>query len=99
VVILETSIPESFGIDPKEDFSGSLYRLIEEKYQIPIITADQIIEASKATEDQAALLEINPGDSILVMERTTFTTNDIPLEYVIAIYRSDHYKYHIRLNR
>lgn len=99
VVLLHTEMPASLGISPEEDFSGSLYKLIEEKYRIPIVVADQVIEASKATPEQAKYLEVNAGDSVLVMERLTFSNNEQPIEWVKAVYRPDRYKYHIRLKR
>jgi GntR family transcriptional regulator len=99
VVLLQSEIPEAFGIDPDEDFHASLYDIIEAKYRIPIEWADQKIWAGQATAAEAKLLRIEPGDTILGMERITYTRSDRPLEYVKAIYRPEHYTFAMRLKR
>jgi GntR family transcriptional regulator len=99
VVLLQTEIPSRFGIDPSEDFSLSLYRLIEQKYHIPIEGAEEVISAGKAKAEEAARLQIPRGSSVLIMERLTHTGNQEPLEFVRAVYRPDRYQFSIRLKR
>ena len=99
VVLLQSEIPASFGISPEEDFCGSLYSLLEGKYQIPIEWAEEEISTSRATGEEARYLGIQPGDGVLVMERQTFTRGNQPLEFVRAVYRPDHYTFSIRLKR
>lgn len=99
VVLLRSEIPTSFGIDADEDFHASLYAVLEKKYRIPIEWADQKIWAGKATAAEAKLLRIKPGDTILGMERISYTHGDRPLEYVRAIYRPEHYTFSLRLKR
>jgi GntR family transcriptional regulator len=99
VVLLASSIPESFGISPKENFSASLYSLIEDKYHIPIEWAEERIGARTATKKEAALLQIKAGDAVLTMERLTFTRANRPLEFVSAVYRPERYTFSIRLKR
>jgi len=99
VVLLHTEIPSRFGIDPSEDFSLSLYRIIEDRYRIPIEGAEQIISAGKARSEDAARLQVPRGSNVLIMERLTYTRNQQPLEFVRAVYRPDRYQYSIRLKR
>lgn len=99
IVVLTSDIPERFGIDPGEDFGGSLYQLIEERHRIPIEWAEEEIRVEKASADDAALLGIAPGDGVLVMERTTYTREEKPLEFVRGVYRPEHYTFSIRLRR
>ena len=99
VVLLRSEIPAAFGIDPREDFTASLYDIIETKHRIPIEWADQKIWAGQATAAEAKLLRIQAGDTILGMERITYTKSDRPLEYVKAIYRPEHYTFALRLKR
>ncbi|MDH4208983.1 MAG: GntR family transcriptional regulator [Anaerolineae bacterium] len=99
VVLLETHIPTRFGISPEEDFSSSLYRIIEDKYQIPLEGAEETISARRASAEEARRLEIPRGSSVLVMERLTFTTGAQPLEFVRGVYRPDRYQFSIRLRR
>jgi GntR family transcriptional regulator len=99
VVLLQTEIPSRFSIDPSEDFSLSLYRIIEQKYRIPIDGAEEIISAGKANDEEAAKLLISRGGSVLIMERLTYTRSQEPLEFVRAVYRPDRYQFSIRLKR
>ncbi|MFB3879798.1 MAG: GntR family transcriptional regulator [Armatimonadota bacterium] len=99
VVLLQTEIPGRFRLDPSEDFSASLYRIIEQKYHIPIEGADELISAGRASAEEAARLQIPRGSSVLIMERLTYTRNQEPLEFVRAVYRPDRYQFSIRLKR
>lgn len=99
VVFLQSEIPASFGLALDEDFCGSLYNLLEQKYRIPIEWAEERISASQATAEEARHLKIKPGDVVLVMERQTFTSGNRPLEFVRAVYRPEHYTFSVRLRR
>ncbi|MEX2672706.1 MAG: GntR family transcriptional regulator [Phycisphaeraceae bacterium] len=99
VVLLRSEIPVSVGIDEHEDFNASLYSLIEDKYRIPIEWAEEKIRAFKATREEAGHLRMQPGDTVLVMERVTFTTGNRPVEFVRAVYRPEHYTFSVRLKR
>lgn len=99
IVLLTSEIPASFGIDPKENFHDSLYRLLEDKYRIPIDWAEEDIRATKARPEEAQMLRINPDEGVLVMERVTHTRGDRPLEFVRAVYRAEHYTFSVRLKR
>ncbi len=99
VVFFQSEIPVSYGIQADEDFSGSLYRLIEETHGIPIECAEEEICAAHARADEARLLGIRRGDCVLVLERVTRTRDNHPLEFVRGVYRPEHYKFSIRLRR
>jgi GntR family transcriptional regulator len=99
VVFLQSEIPARFGISPDEDFCGSLYQLLENKYRIPIEWAEEQISASQASTEEAKHLKIKRGDVVLVMERQTFTSGNSPLEFVRAVYRPEHYTFSVRLRR
>lgn len=98
-VLLESELPHSLGIDLNEDFTGSLYRILERKYKTPIRWADEEIRARDATSEEAKCLGIKAGDSVLVMERLAHTWDDRPVEVVRGVYRPEHYKFSIRLWR
>jgi len=99
IVLLHSYVPSHFGISRSEDFTGSLYQLIENKYHIPIAYADEEISACGARKEEAKHLQIAAGSTVMVMERRTFTSMDRPLEYVRAVYRPEHYTFTIRLRR
>ena len=99
VVLLRSDIVTDIGVTLEDNFSNSLYRLIEQKHRVRIIWAQETIEAAEATQEQAEKLEINPGDPVLIMERISYIENDRPIEFVRAVYRPDRYKFSIRLSR
>ena len=99
VVLLTSQIPMSFGVQPTEDFGGSLYRLLEEGHGIPVEWAEQEIRAARASDEEARLLGLGRCDNVLVMQRVTFTRGNRPLEFVRGVYHAEHYKYSIRLRR
>lgn len=99
IVILNSEIPASYGISPNDDFTGSLYQLIEEKYRFPIQWAEEQISVAKATVEEARLLRLKPTEGVLVMERVTYTRENRPLEFVRGVYHPKHYTFSIRLER
>lgn len=99
IVLLETDIPLRFAIDVNDDFSGSIYKLLEEKHHLAIVSAVETISAAEASSDEAERLELAEGAGVLIMERQTFTAASVPLEYVRGVYRPDRYKYAVWLKR
>jgi len=99
VVLLASSIPESFGISVEENFTASLYAIIEEKYRIPIEWAEEKIGARAATAEEARPLQISAGDPVLTMERLSYTRAGRPIEFVSAVYRPERYTFSIKLKR
>jgi GntR family transcriptional regulator len=92
-------LPQALGIDPGEDFSGSLYALLEGKYGLELGEALQVIEAGSADKDVAARLGIREGDPVLIIRRGLFSTDERPVEYVEGFYPAERYRYTIRLDR
>ena len=99
IVLLVSYLPTSLGIDPDEDFSGSLYALLEGKYGIELGEALQVIEAGAADKYVASQLNIGEGEPILIIRRGLFTKDESPVEYVEGFYPADKYRYTIRLDR
>ena len=98
-VLLQSEIPARFGVRESEDFNGSLYNLLETSYRIAIRWAEEEICAGKASAREAELLGVEPGSTVLIMERVTYTTGDVPLEFVRAVYRPEHYTFSVKLRR
>jgi GntR family transcriptional regulator len=99
VVLLHSELPADIGLESSEDFSGSLYVLLEKHHSVQIVWGEETIEAATATDEEARFLEIAPGSPVLIMERISYTHGNRPVEYVRAVYRPDRYKFSIRLNR
>jgi GntR family transcriptional regulator len=77
----------------------SLYRLLETKYDRPLLEAEQEVEAGLAGDDEAGLLGIAVGGPVLHTRRLTYTERQRPIEYATAVYRGDKYTFYTRLAR
>jgi GntR family transcriptional regulator len=78
---------------------NSLYRLLEEKYGMPLMEAEQEIEAGLATSETAEILQIAVGSPVLFTRRTTFTDRNRPIEYARSVYRGTKYTFYTHLKR
>ena len=79
--------------------AGSLYRLLVEKYHIIPTEADETLEVTLATPEEARLLEIDTGAPLLLNERLLFSQERRPVEFVKILYRGDRYRYFVHLKR
>jgi len=79
--------------------NGSIYSLMAEKFNLIPTEADETLEVVQATAREAELLGISEGSPLLLSERTTYSQNRRPVEFVKILYRGDRYKYYARLTR
>lgn len=77
----------------------SMYKILEVELGIKLYRADEWVDASKARAQEARLLEINRGESILIVERLTFSSEENPIEYVKLIFPANRYRYKVELFR
>lgn len=83
----------------REKISGSLYDYLEEKVGLRIGRADQSIEASLLTPEEADILDVPEGSPVLLIERCAFLSDGRPFEWTKSLFRADRYKFYIRLKR
>ncbi|MFZ4451268.1 GntR family transcriptional regulator [Salibacterium aidingense] len=81
------------------DLNEARYYEILEDHNIFLKKASEKIIAINATQHEADLLGIRPGEALLEMTRLSFGMNDHPMEFTKTKYRSDQYHYDIELNR
>ncbi len=74
-----------------EDLSGSLYRLLQERFGIIPTRAREEVEAAACEPYEAQLLGIRRGEPVLQLRRRTLDQNLHPFEYVESVYRADRY--------
>jgi GntR family transcriptional regulator len=79
--------------------SQSLYSVLEERFGLPLVEAEQELEAGLAGSEEARLLNIAVGSAVLFTRRTTYTDRNQPIEYAQSVYRGDKYKFFTRLTR
>lgn len=85
------------GLSKKGLKQESLYKLLEDEYNIILERAEETVEAREATELEAELLNINVWSPVLYLQRRSYMSGDIPIEYTNVTIRGDRYKYHVNL--
>lgn len=78
---------------------GSIYAILQEKFGIYPTEADETLEVTLATREEAVLLNIAEGSPLLLNERTLWSQDRKAIEFVRILYRGDKYKYFVRLTR
>lgn len=96
-----SSLPLHLCPDLLENFDPrtSLYKILEERYGVHMVVADEVVEVGPASEEDAELLRIAKGSPVFFFTRTSYVQNGQPVEYVTATYRGDRYKIVNRLTR
>jgi GntR family transcriptional regulator len=61
--------------------------------------AEQELEAGLAGDEEAELLQIAPGNSVLFTRRTTYTDRNLPIEYAKSVYCGNKYTFYTHLKR
>lgn len=99
IAIEEIRLPyERFPDVEKLDFSRlSLYQTLRTRYGIVVSRADEILEARSATRREAELMEVPPRASLLVISRTLWSTDGLPVETAHSVYRGDRYRAVLRI--
>jgi GntR family transcriptional regulator len=76
-----------------------IFTLLEEKYDTPLIEAEYLLEAVSADSRVARALGIRAGSPIFLIERTSFTEGNRPVDYERLHYRGDQVRFATRLER
>jgi GntR family transcriptional regulator len=94
-------LPRDIGkrIRAKELYSVPLLKILQSDLRIPIVSAQETIDASPADPEVAPRLGIPVLYPVLHMRRVMFTTGDRPFEVVETFYRADKYHYSVSLVR
>ncbi len=77
----------------------SLYRVLEENFNIVIQVADDNIRAINADAKMAKILGINKGEALLFIERVAYDPNNTIIEYSKISIRGDRYSQMVTLRR
>lgn len=79
--------------------NNSLYRVLETKYGLPLMEAEQELEAGLAGNEEAHLLKIPVGSAVLFTRRTTYTERNQPIEYARSVYCGNKYTFYTHMKR
>ena len=98
LAIVTSYLPEAHGQAPRNvDLTNpSLYDFVESESTIIVLCARLVIEAACVSETDGSLLEISPGDPVMRLESTGYTSNGRPVEYFEAYHRGDRTRLDIR---
>jgi len=77
----------------------SLYALLEGEFGVRLHYADQTIETSAASPEDAELLHSEVGGPILMLSRTSYDARDTVIEFVRSRYRGDRFRFVTRLTK
>ena len=96
VVIDEIYLPgEIFvglNLEMLQEHKGSLYGLLESRFGVRMIRAEEHLRAVAADRASAALLAVGEGTPLLSVERVSYTYGDRPVEWRRGLYlTAEHY--------
>jgi GntR family transcriptional regulator len=78
---------------------GSLYEILERKFGLQPMRAEQVVRPAAATIYEAELLQVRPGYPLLVVEGTIVLEDGRPVEWTRILYRGDRYEFMIHPTR
>lgn len=78
------------------DHTESIYRVLAREYRIEMAHADETIDVSAATAEQAALLGIEEGAALFEIWRITFDASETPIEFSHDFFRADRTRISLR---
>jgi GntR family transcriptional regulator len=99
-ITLSTSfIPASLapGLDKQDIEHEFFYGLLEERYGLAFLRAEEFLEPVVADDVVARHLEVAPGAPVFLVERHSYLVDDKPVEFRQAYMRGDRYRYRIEL--
>ena len=88
--------PSLAGVDLS---NRSLYEYLEKECGICLAKGHRYIEAVLANDNEAALLGIDPGDPLLLLDSVSFSEDGQPIEYYHALHRGDRSRFEVELVR
>jgi GntR family transcriptional regulator len=97
----ETYLPHDLGEKIMADDleTEPIFALLEQKYGTPLVEADYRLEAVCADATVANALDIAIGAPIFLIERTSYTEGQRPVDYEKLHYRGDRIRFATRLAR
>jgi GntR family transcriptional regulator len=101
IAIVTSYLPKEYAekLEKIDLTNRSLYEFLEKEFKLTILQAHRAIEAVSATEADAKLLKIKPGDPVVKLESTSYLDDGKPIEYFEAFHRGDRTRFEIQLIR
>jgi GntR family transcriptional regulator len=81
------------------DLTGSMYKIISERFNTVLTRSEQSIRAVNLNGKIADHFKLPNNSAGLYMESITYTDNNIPIELLYSYYRGDKYIFEVELGR
>ncbi|MGI9085069.1 MAG: GntR family transcriptional regulator [Aeromicrobium sp.] len=93
----ETYLPARLfpGLDERP-LTGSIYAIMRKNYDLAPHNAQEWLEPALATQENAALLDVEPGAALMLVTRTSFTAAGLAVEHAFDRYRADRTRISLR---
>lgn len=98
MVLVDHYLPSTITLQ-RAALRESLYRTLEEVLGIRLQEAYHTVRATSCTQEEAEILEIEPGAAVLRFTRTTLNDRGRPVVYEQGSGRGDRYDYTVHLFR
>jgi GntR family transcriptional regulator len=97
----ETYLPRDIGekVVGNDLEAEPVFSLLENRYDTPLVEAEYKLEAAAADPDAAWAIQVPTGSPIFLIERTSYTTENRPVDYERLHYRGDLIRFVTRLAR
>jgi GntR family transcriptional regulator len=97
----ETYLPRDLGEKVAENDleAEPVFALLENKYDTPLVEAEYKLEAVAADPVAAQALQVSAGTLIFLIQRTSYTTGNQPVDYERLHDRGDLIRFVTRLAR
>ena len=79
------------------DLSASVYAFLA-AHNAPLIRCDQTIEAATPSKEECRIFSFAVPVPCLLLKRSSYTRDNIMIEYVEGLFRGDLYSYRLKLN-
>jgi GntR family transcriptional regulator len=101
IAIEHAFFPVEIGLEleTQDLLSIAIYKFLEEELHTALTEAKQMISAVNANEYESGQLRIEENEALLYMERTTYSTDRKPVEFLKAVYCPDYFQYMVQLTR
>jgi len=79
------------GLDKHDLEKQSLYDVFENVYKRRLQSAEEVIGAVTAGDEEAQVLEAEQGSPLLLIKETSYDSQNVPIEYSVSQLRGDRY--------
>ncbi len=96
----ESYLPgNTFGEILGLDLTGSMYQIINDRFNVTLARSDQTIRAVNLKGRIASYLNLPENSAAFFMESLTYDENNVPVELLYSYYRGDKYVFEVELGR